>query len=92
MASQCGTLTEFWPESDSIKAYLERTTPYFVANSVPDDKQVAILLSTSRSQMYSLLSDLLALDTPDTKSLAELLALDILSVNALLLCSTFIST
>ena len=72
MATQFGNLQEFRPESDSIKSYLERATLYFSANYVPDDKQVAILLSTIGSQTYSLLSDLLAPDSPGSKSLADI--------------------
>ena len=71
-ATQYGCLTEFLPESDSAKAYLERAQLYFTANSVPRDKQVAILLSSIGASTYSLLSDLVAPDAPSSKSLAEI--------------------
>ena len=72
MATQFGTLKEFQPESDAIKAYLERVELYFTANSVDEDKQVPILLSAIGSATYALLSDLLAPDPPKTKSLSEI--------------------
>ena len=71
MATQHGSLREFHPESDAIKAYLERTSLYFSANDVPDAKKVAVL-STIGSPTYSLLSDLVAPDPPGEKSLAEI--------------------
>ena len=72
MATQHGRLREFHPESDSVKAYLERTTLYFTANDVPDDKQAAVLLSTIGAPTYALLSDLVAPDAPSRKSFAEI--------------------
>ena len=72
MATQHGSLREFHPESDAIKAYLERTSLYFSANDVPDAKKVAVLLSTIGAPTYSLLSDLVAPDPPGEKSLAEI--------------------
>ena len=72
MATQHGSLREFHPESDTIKAYLERTSLYFSANDVPDAKKVAVLLSTIGVPTYSLLSDLVAPDPPGEKSLAEI--------------------
>ena len=40
-----GTLTEFKPESEKIKAYLERVQLFFDANTIAEDKQVAVLLT-----------------------------------------------
>ena len=45
---------------------------YFEANSVPQGKQVPILLSSVGATTYSLLSDLTAQDAPSTKSLEEI--------------------
>jgi len=73
-ATQFGTIKEFRPESDSIKAYLERVALYFIANGIADDKQVPILLSSIGASTYALLSDLTAPDRPGTKSLAEISA------------------
>ena len=75
MAIAFGHIEGFHPESDSIlKAYLERAGLYFVANNIPEDKQVPILLSSIGASTYSLLSDLLAPETPSVKSLAEISA------------------
>ena len=48
MAAQHGRLREFHPETDTIKAYLERVSLYFTANEVQRGKQVAVLLSFSK--------------------------------------------
>lgn len=68
MAAVYGKLQEFQPESESIKAYLERVTLYFKANDIDDDKKVPILLSSIGSSTYATLSDLLAPDEPGTKA------------------------
>ena len=72
MATQHGRLEEFHPESDSIKAYLERVTLYFTANAVDNGKRVAVLLSSIGAPTYSLLSDLVAPHLPSTKSFDEI--------------------
>ena len=45
MATQHGRLREFHPESDNIKAYLERVQLHFTAKEVGEGKQVAILIT-----------------------------------------------
>jgi len=72
MATHHGRLREFHPESDSIKAYLEQVSLYFAANTVEEERQVAVLLSSIGTQTYSLLRDLVAPDRPSTKSFAEI--------------------
>ena len=67
-----GKLQEFQPESDSIKSYLERVTLYFTANGIEDDRKVPILLSSIGSSTYTTLSDLLAPETPGTKTYVEI--------------------
>ena len=74
MATQFGFLTEYQPESDSVKAYLERVNLYFVANDVAAANQVPILLSSIAAATYALLCDLMAPDSPGTKSLEEVSA------------------
>ena len=61
-------LKECNPATDSIKPYLERVKLYFQANDVQEDRMVPILLSSIGSATYSLLSDLVAPETPSTKS------------------------
>ena len=68
MTIQYGRLQEFEPESDSIKAYLERVSLHFVANNIADFKKVPVLLSSIGTLIYALLSDLLAPDLPADKS------------------------
>ncbi len=72
MATQFGSITEFQPDTDAVKAYLERVNLYFSANDVPEAKQVPILLSSIGASTYALLSDLLAPDAPGTKSFTEI--------------------
>ena len=69
MATRYGHLQEFKPESDSIKAYLERVSLYFTANEVAEAKQVPVLLSSIGAPTYAVLSDLLAPDKPGDKTL-----------------------
>ena len=65
MATHYGKITEFHPETDSIKVYLEWVELYFTAYKVPDDLQVPILLSSvGASTYYALLRDLLAPAAP----------------------------
>ena len=40
-----GQLGEFNPELEKISTYLERLRPFVEANSVADDKKVAVLLT-----------------------------------------------
>ena len=74
MATQYGQLQEFQPESESIKAYLERASLYFAANEIAADKKVPILLSSIGAPTYALLSDLLAPTSPGDKSFDEITA------------------
>ena len=70
--STFGSLQEFQPDSESITAYLERTSVYFTANSIDAAKQVPVLLSVIGAKTYSLLRSLTAPDKPQDKSYAEL--------------------
>ena len=72
MATQFGRLTEFQPQSDSVKAYLERVNRYFLANEGDAQKQVPILLSCIGATTYAPLSDLVALQAPGEKSIQEI--------------------
>ena len=74
MATPYGHIAAFHPESDSIKAYLERVQLYFAANKVPEDLQVPVLLSSIGAPTYSLLSDLFAPAAPGSKSLLDISA------------------
>ena len=65
------TLTEFKPESEKIKAYLERVQFFFDANTIAEDKQVAVLSTVIGSSTYALLTSLLAPCKLHEKSFAE---------------------
>ena len=67
-----GTLKEFCPASDWMKTYLQRVDLYFAANSVKDDKKVAILLTSIGASTYDRLCDLMAPDAPSTKTLDKI--------------------
>ena len=69
-----GNLQEFQPDSESISAYLERTSAYFIANSIGADKQVAVLLSVIGAKNYSLLRSLTAPTMPKDMSYGDLSA------------------
>ena len=58
--STVGSLAEFKPDSERIEAYLERVQLFFDANGIKDDKQVTILLTVIRSNIYALLNSRLA--------------------------------
>ena len=40
-----GNISEFVPEVENISAYLERLQLYITANSIPDEKEVSVLLT-----------------------------------------------
>ena len=59
-----GTLQEFQPDVEPIKAYLERANVFFEANSIAADKRVPVLLSAIGPRIYSLLRNLTSPDVP----------------------------
>ena len=65
-------MKEFNPDSESITAYLERTTVYCAANDITEEKQASVLLTAIGPQTYSLLRSLKAPDLPATKTYAQL--------------------
>ena len=67
-----GTLKEFCPASDSMTTYLQRAKFYFTANKVPQELQVATLLTSIGASTYDRLCDLLAPDDPSTRTLKQI--------------------
>ena len=65
-------LSEFHPEAESISAYPEWVELFFTANSVANDKKVAVFSSMVGGRTYSLLWDLLTPEKPQDKSLPVL--------------------
>ena len=55
-----GSLPAFDEDTESIKAYVERAKIFFMANSVPEEKQAVVFLSCIGGKTYALLRSLLA--------------------------------
>ena len=72
-ATMFGKTEEFNSEVESFSAYHERVECFFVANEIPEKKQVAVLLSIISTKNFSLLRDLLSLEKPSSKSVKVLL-------------------
>ena len=65
-----GKLDKFNPEESSLSAYLERVHVFFVANSIPESKQVPVFSKCYWS--HSVLRDLLAPETPISQSFTDI--------------------
>ena len=72
MTTVIGRLDEFQMGKDDFDCYIERMEQYFVANAVPEDKQVAAFLTVIGVPAYELLRNLILPETPKDKTLAEL--------------------
>ena len=80
---QFGDETEIWPLLlavlrnfiPRVSDYLDRLSLYFEMNSVAQDKQVPVLLTTSGRETYALLTNLVSPDKPREMSLADLVAI-----------------
>ena len=66
-----GHLQEFNVELEPITAYLERVELYFSANSIEEDKRLAILLSVIGPKTYGVLRNLLAPGRPQEKGYSD---------------------
>ena len=64
-----GQLSEFMAESECMSSYLERVELYFLANSVQNDKKVAILLSSIGAKTYEVLRSRVSPDQQSTRML-----------------------
>ncbi|KAL5515649.1 hypothetical protein EMCRGX_G000845 [Ephydatia muelleri] len=68
------SLEPFDPQTEDFEAYVERLEQYLLVNDVSDKKkQVAFFLTVVGSSTYQVLRDLLAPDTPASRTLEELL-------------------
>ena len=56
-----------------IPFYLEQVKAYFDANDTPSAKRVSVLLSVIGPSTYSILGNLMAPETPQTKSLTVII-------------------
>ena len=66
-----GVLTTY-EEGEDFTAWLERLEQYFVANDVPEEKRVAVLLTVLGDKTYGLLRSLVVPSKPAEKTFKEL--------------------
>ena len=68
-----GRIDSFDLKTDNITEYTERVEQYFIANDVTDEKkQTAIFLTVIGNEMYNLLRNLLAPESPAGKTVKTL--------------------
>ena len=67
-----GSMQEFQPGAEPIMAYLERLKAFLDANGIANDNRAAVLISTIGLKTYAVLRSLIAPDTPQSKSYADL--------------------
>ena len=72
MTAVIGRLDEFQMGKDDFDCYIERMEQYFVANAVPENKQVAAFLTAIGGPAYELLRNLVSPTAPKDKTLTEL--------------------
>ena len=70
MATLFKQLNKFHPGTDRLSVCLKQFELYCKANSVPNSKKVSLLLTVIGGQVYTLLFDLVAPDSPVTKDYA----------------------
>ena len=66
-----GTLSEFDSGEELVSAYVERAQLFFEANSIGDDKKLAVFLSAVGAKTYTLLRHLVSPKIPKEKSLMK---------------------
>ena len=69
-----GELAEYNPRTDTIWAYVERAMLFFKANSISEDKQLPVFLSSIGGKNYELLRNLMVPELPKDKSLEQVIA------------------
>ena len=70
-----GRMQEFYPDKETVTAYLERFQMFISANSIETDKVVPTLLTVLGSTHYTLLRGLVSPELPKDKSYDELVEL-----------------
>ena len=73
-AATFGQIHKFYPEIESIEAYIEHVELYFEANNIDADCRVAVFLSVIGGKNYTFLRNLLSPEKPSAKTLVELTA------------------
>ena len=67
-----GKIESFDETKENWETYVERVEQFFLANDIDDDHKVPTLLSLIGGKTYTLLRDLLAPETPATKSFQQI--------------------
>ncbi len=73
--SVIGTLPEFNPEEQDTASYLEKVELFFEANSIAEEKKVAVFLTAAGQKTYEILRHHSAPKLPREKSFEEILTL-----------------
>jgi len=73
--STIGRIQEFYPDQETITAYLERFDLFVTVNSIEGEKKVKTLLLVIGSKHYSLIRGLVSPSKPEDKTLEELTAI-----------------
>ena len=68
-----GNIGPYDKNVEDFKSYSERVTLFMTANDVKEEKQVAVFLSVLGAQTYKLLKSLLTPESPEKKSVDELI-------------------
>ena len=68
-----GHLQEFNGKIEPITAYIEHVELYFFANSIGEDKRLAILLSVIGPKTYGVLRNLLVPESPQEKGYSDVM-------------------
>ena len=69
-----GELAEYNPRTDTIWDYVERAMLFFKVNSISEDKQLPVFLSSIGGKNYELLHNLVTPELPKYKSLEQVIA------------------
>ena len=72
MAATIGTIQEFDGEVELVTAYLEQVQLFMDANTIANEKKVAVFLSLIGSKAYGVLRNILEPEKPASKSYEEL--------------------
>lgn len=68
-----GHISEYQPELEAFETYQERARVFLLANNIPDERRVPVLLSVIGASNFSLLSSLVSPESPSDKSVDEIL-------------------
>ena len=72
MASSLVRIGEFDEEKENWVSYMERLEAFFIANQVPDDRKVPVVLTVMGPKTYAILKSLVAPEQPSDRSFAQI--------------------